>query len=76
MDERIKIGFDETSRHHTSLVSRATKQRKTILDLNDDKEGLINNIESDFEDDDDIAVEYDTILEKDLRPVIDGTNNR
>ena len=75
MEERIKIGFDENSRYNSSFVGRGSNPRRNILDLNDDREGLISNEEFDFEDEDDRSIDYDTILEKDLRPVLKETNN-
>ena len=68
MDERIRIGFDENPRYNSSFVARSTKQKNTKLDLNDDKESLISNTESEFEDDDDLSIENDTTLEKEFRP--------
>ena len=77
MDERIKIGYDDNSRYNSSFVGRGSNQRYNNLDLNDDKEGLISIDDSDFEDEDDedLSTDYDTILEKDLRPVLKETNN-
>ena len=67
MDERIRIGFDENPRYNSSFVARSTKQKNTKLDLDDDKESLISNTESEFEDDDDLSIDNDTTLEKDFR---------
>ena len=76
MDERIRIGFDENPRYNSSFVARSTKQKNTKLDLNDDKESLISNAESEFEDDDDLSIDNDTTLEKEFRQDDRRTNTR
>ena len=76
MDERIRIGFDENPRYNSSFVVRSTKQKNTKLDLNDDKESLISNTESEFEDDDDLSLGNNTTLEKEFCPDDRKTDTR
>ena len=76
MDERIRIGFDENPRYNSSFVGRSMKQKNNKLDLNDDKESLISNTQSEFEDDDDLSIDNDTTLEKEFRPDDRKTDTR
>ena len=76
MDERIRIGFDQNPRYNSSFAARSTKQKNNMLDLNDDKESLISNAESEFEDDHDLSIDNDTTLEKEFHPDDRRTDTR
>ena len=63
MEERIRIGLDENSRFNSAFASRSTKQKNNMTDMNDDKETLISNSESDYDDDDDLTIPFDATFE-------------
>ena len=66
MEERIRIGLDENSRFNSAFASRSTKQKNNMTDMNDDKETLISNSESEYDDEDDLTMPFDATLKNDF----------